>query len=172
MAKSRPWWVDRGVYGTLRDDLVTMWRVGYTGIPGTTVQFLAGGRRGRALLQLCEEVAEMLLSKESDRRVVGGATGVVVDDKFAKTYPTLYAYLTQTAWPDGTVRETSSVSVFVDGNAVKCVLKDRSLGICLWATCPTFTGLYAVLEALLCDPAAEWRVDRQTAGQKATRVKR
>jgi len=114
----------------------------------------------------------MLLSKESERRVVGGSAGQVADDKFSKLYPTLFAYLTQTAWPDGTVRETSSLSMFTDGAAVKCVLKDRSLGICLWATAPTFTGLYAVLEALLCDPGAEWRVDRQQPGQKASRVKK
>lgn len=170
--RRRPWWVERGVYGTLRDGWVTLWRVGYTGVPFGVVQFPSDGLKGWPLFLLVEREAEKMLTKDAARRVVGAAGGVVADDEFSTLYPTLYAHLTQTAWPDGTVRETSSLSLFTDGPAAKCVLKDRSLGVCLWATCPTFTGLLGVLEALLCDPGAEWRVDRQNPGQKASRVKK
>lgn len=114
----------------------------------------------------------MLLDKSRVPNVVGRQDAPLQDEEFSVLYPTLHAHMTQAVWPDGTVRETSTVSIFIDGAVVKCVLKDRSLGVCLWASSPTLGGLFGVLEALLCDPAAEWRADRVGPGQKATRVKK
>ena len=168
----RPWWVDRGVYGVLVGDEVVMWRVGYTGVPTDVTRVATGGRRGLSLILSLEGSAEQMLSKDTTRRVVGGEAAAVADEEWATLYPMLTAHLTQAKWPDGSGRQLSTLSLFADGGVVKCVLKDRDAGLCLWAACPTFSGLFGVLEALLCDPGAEWRVDRQAPGQKASRVKR
>jgi len=97
---------------------------------------------------------------------------VVTDPEWAVLYPMLFDHLTQTVWPDNTVRQTSSLSLFADGGMVKAVLKDREAGLCLWAASKSFQELFGVIESLLQDPAAEWRHDRQLPGQKATRVKK
>jgi len=172
MGRARPWWLERGVYGVLHGDLVTLWRVGYTGVPIAVVEFLARGLRGRDLASLCERHVESMLEKSPGRRIAGGVGEVVTDPEWAVLYPTLFEHLTQVVWPDGTVRQTSSLSLFADGGMVKCVLKDREAGLCLWAASKSFQELFGVVESLLNDPAAEWRVDRQLPGQKATRVKK
>lgn len=169
---SRPWWVDRGFYGVLRDEVVTLWRLSYTGVPIDVVQLYVHGLRGRELITLCERTVEKMLQKSASRRISGGAGEVVTDPEWTVLYPTLFEHLTQTVWGDGTVRQTSSLSLFTDGGVVKCVLKDREAGLCLWAASKTFQELFGVVEALLNDPAAEWRADRQLPGQKATRVKK
>lgn len=172
--KRRPryWWVELGVYGVLREQVVTLWTVDWRGVPASVVSFPQLYRQGPELLRAVELEAEMLLDKSTGRRVLGAEAGGLVDEEFSVLYPTLWAYLTQVAWPDGSAREVSTLSVFSDGAVAKCVLKDRAMGLCLWAACPTFSGLFGVLEALLCDPGAEWRVDRGPAGGKAARVKR
>jgi len=168
----RPWWVSRGVYGVLRDGVVTLWRLSWGGIPISVCNFPAGACSGRELLNICERKAEQMLSKQPGRRVAGGVGECVSDPEWSVLYPTLFDHLTQTVWADGSARQTSSLSLFTDGSCVKCVLKDREAGLCLWAASKSFQELFGVLEALLVDPAAEWRVDRQTVGQKATRVKK
>lgn len=170
--RHRPWWVDRGVYGVLRDGWVTLWRVGWGGIPGGCVRVSANGLLGLPLLMSVEEYADMLLQPGDSRKVVGGEDAQVVDGDFANVYPLVFSYLTQTKWPDGSPRQTSTLSVFADGAVMKCVLKDRHAGLCLWCASKTIGDLFGVLEALLSDPGAEWRHDRQQTGQKATRVQK
>jgi len=170
--RSRPWWVSRGVYGVLRHQVVTLWKTTWSGVPCKVVRFNSTGAVGRELLDLCERFAEMVLEKSATRNVVGGGSTTLNDQDFEVLYPTLHLYMTQVVWPDGTVRIPSTISVFVDGGVVKVVLKDRDQGLCLWAAAPTMGDLLGVLDALLADPKAEWRVDRASPGQKASRVKK
>lgn len=171
-SRHRPWWLERGVYGVLRDGWVTMWRVGFTGVPCGSVRFESGGLSGLPLLLEAERYAVMLLDKGAARKIAGGASEVIDDKEFSTLYPMLFSYMTQAQWPDGTAREVSTLSIFADGGMAKCVLKDRATGLCLWASCPNLSNLFGVLESLLNDPGAEWRVDRQVSGQKASRVKK
>lgn len=170
--RHRPWWVDRGVYGVSRDGWVTLWRVGYTGVPQGVVSVPTNGLVGLPLLNHVEVYAMALLDKSTQRKVEGAEGEGIIDLEWSSTYPMLFAHLTQTRWPDGSPRHTSNLTIFTDGGVVKAVLKDRDAGLCLWAASKTLAGLPGVLEALLCDPEAEWRMDRQTSGQQATRVKR
>lgn len=172
MSRRRPWWCERGVYGVLRDDLVTLWRNGWTGVPVAVRQFHSGGLTARELLNLCERHAEKMLEKAAGRRIAGGVGEVVTDPEWSVLYPVLFEHLTQVVWPDKSARLTSSLSIFSDGSMVKAVLKDREAGLCLWCASKSFQELFGVIEALLNDPAAEWRVDRLQPGQKATRVKK
>jgi len=114
----------------------------------------------------------MLLTKGAQRKIAGGTVEVVTDEEWSTLYPLLFAHLTQPTWEDGSARQVSTLTWFADGGTVKALLKDREGGVCLWGAAKSFTDMPGVLEALLGDPTAEWRVDRQVAGQKATRVKK
>jgi len=94
---------------------------------------------------------------------------VLTDPGFAKKHPLLWSYLTQTAWEDGTARLTSSLLIFSDDGTLKGMLRDREAGLCLWVAGATFGGLLEALEGSLGDPRADWRQDRQQAGQTAKR---
>jgi len=113
-----------------------------------------------------------MLSRKMDRKVQGLGATPVDPCELALQVPTLYDYLGQTAWPDGTVRQTSSLLLFQQDGMFKGMLKDTECGLCLWIAGKSLTGLLASLEAALNDPNAEWRVDRQVTGQVARRVKK
>lgn len=106
------------------------------------------------------------------RRVVGVSPMLVKDERYEKKCPTLWAHLTSLQWDDGTPRETSSLMIFAGDGMLKAMLKDREAGLCLWVASDGLEKLLLVLEAALNDPQQEWRVDRQSKDQQASRVKR
>lgn len=115
----------------------------------------------------------MSLLKRGDQRRVGGASGSLIEpDALSSAYPVLWSHLTQIAWEDGQVRETSSLLVFLQDGMLKGMIRDREAGLCLWQAAGSLVGLLEALEAGLCDPQAEWRVDRQKEGQQAKRVRK
>lgn len=171
-ARRRYWWCDLGWYGVLRNDVVTLWHIGWQGVPDRCTAFKAEGRVGWTLLRACEEAISMLLDKKDQRKVTGGPVAGVVDLEFSNSHPLLFSYLTQRAWPDGSPRQTSSLTIFEDSGIMKAVLKDRDANLCLWASSPTIARLYDVIEALLCDPEAEWRTERTGGSGQASRVKK
>jgi len=115
----------------------------------------------------------MSLLKRGDQRRVGGAGGSLIEpDELSARYPVLWSHLTQVAWEDGQVRETSNLLVFQQDGMLKAMLRDREHGLCFWTAAGSLAGLLDALEAGLCDPQAEWRVDRQQQGQQAKRVRK
>lgn len=113
-----------------------------------------------------------MLAKQMDRKVQGINATPVEACELALQVPTVFDYLGQNAWPDGSVRQTSSLLVFHQDGMFKGMLRDAEAGLCLWIAGKSLTGLLVSLEAALNDPHAEWRVDRQVAGQTARRVKK
>lgn len=115
----------------------------------------------------------MSLLKRGDQRRVGGASGSLIEpDDFSARYPVLWSHLTQVAWEDGQARETSNLLVFCQDGMLKAMLRDREHGLCFWTAAGSLGRLFEALEAGLCDPQAEWRVDRQREGQAAKRVRK
>lgn len=106
---------------------------------------------------------EMLKKADARRAELHGDAALVAGD-YGILYPTLWSYLTQARWDDGTERKTSSVTVFCDGGQLKCVLKDKETNLSLWASGVSFETMLSVLEALLNDPTAVWRQDKQETG--------
>jgi hypothetical protein len=100
----------------------------------------------------------------------GGAPKPLTDPAFAGEYPLLWSYLTQNKWEDGTPRQTASILIFSDDGILKGMLRDREAGLCLWVAGATMDGLFVALEGSVGDPRADWRQDRQMAGQTAKRV--
>lgn len=130
------------------------------------------GLGGRELLVVVSELAMSLLRKGEKRRV-GGVSGSIIEPcALSSRWPVLWSHLTQAAWEDGEVRETSNLLVFAQDGMLKAMVRDKEEGLCLWMAGGSLTELLDGVEAALCDPQAEWRVDRQAEGQKAKRVRK
>jgi hypothetical protein len=87
----------------------------------------------------------------------GETGGTLTDREFADTYPALVEYLSARVFPDGTRRETSTMTVMVENGLFKVCLSDRQLGQVLWASSSTYSDLLLVLEAMLEGSNADWR---------------
>jgi len=142
------------------------------GIPVAWEYRHVGETAGRDLLTLVSEMSMGLLKKGEQRRVGGAAGSLVEPDTFSSEYPVLWSHLTQVEWSKDEPRETSSLLVFHQDGMLKGMIRDREAGLCLWMAAGSMTGLLGALEAGLCDPQAEWRVDRQAEGAKAKRVRK
>lgn len=168
----RGWWRRLSVHVVLVGDRLHGVLYSWAGIPVAWEARGVPGQRGRELLTSVSGVAMSLL-KRGDQRRVGGAGGSLIEpDEFSAQYPVLWSHLTQVAWEDGQARETSNLLVFCQDGMLKAMLKDREHGLCFWTAAGSLTSLLGALEAGLCDPQAEWRVDRQKEGQQARRVRK
>jgi len=166
------WWWDAGVRLSRHLGVLYGWRIGWSGLPvvcGSRPDVAASGEDPRDAV----EVFVMGLLSKADRPSPQAVSAAVLDEaEWAQRWPLLLAYMTQDRWEDGTARATSSLLLFKQDGIIKVMLRDKDTGLCLWAA---GNGLFASLnavEGLLCDPKADWRQDRQEAGQKAKRVQR
>lgn len=162
----------RGIRGYWVAGAWVLWRVNLWGIPYRLLRVgphAPGQPQTRS--NLIDEVWRLLTKGDLPRPQDAGVRQLV-DGEFATRWPTLWAYLSQTKWEDGSVRQTSSMTVFQSDGMLKGMLKDSNIGMCLWVAGTTFMGLLDVLEAALCDPAADWRMDRRAQGDQARRVKK
>jgi hypothetical protein len=106
-------------------------------------------------------------------KVVGGRNVVPpARDGWALNHPQLFEHLTLDAWGDGSVRKTSSVTIFVTDGQFKAVLKDKEESLCLWMAAAVFEDLFAGLELALGDPATVWRQDRADNEGNSKRVQK
>lgn len=81
----------------------------------------------------------------------------VVPMALKATFPALGEFLTETKYPDGKSRETSTITVFVQDGMVKVCLNDRDQGRVLFrAGEDVVTALQALEDALTGDDA-DWR---------------
>ena len=104
----------------------------------------------------------------------GGGDGVAVaeDGDFMGLYPTLWKFLTTLQWDDGSPRQPSTVSIFMQGGRWTACLTEKNWDLILFATADRVEGLWEALDGRLADPAADWRVNRRGPGDKAKRVQR
>lgn len=123
-------------------------------------------------LSTVEDSAELMLQKPASRRTEGESAVGSEDGQFIKKYPTLWEWMTAPKWADGSTRQPSSVLFFAADGLIKCMLRDKDEGHCLWVAGPGFTQALQAMEAALNDPGAAWRVDRQGEAKKASRVRK
>lgn len=87
------------------------------------------------------------------------------DEQFSGLYPTLWEHLTTTEWEDKSVRQTSTMTVFVEDGQVKLCLNDRSLERTCWVSGGSFmAALHSLEEGLRLD-RVDWR-GRPGQGQR------
>lgn len=115
----------------------------------------------------------MGLLKKGEKQVGGGRmTADAADDPLVLAYPVLWSFLTDRTWDDGSPREPGSMLLFEQDGMMKSMLRDRNDSTCLWVAARGLTLLLGTLEASLCDPGADWRLDRKGPGDSARRVQK
>ncbi len=74
--------------------------------------------------------------------------------------PVLGAYMTADAWPNGVVREHSSLIILVQDGMFKVCLSDKSTNMSLWSSCKSFDEVLEAVECRLTDESPDWRKQR------------
>lgn len=100
--------------------------------------------------------AEMSMKKPTSDSPKGKGQAAA-DTKFAEKFPTILEYLTDAKWEDGTDREVSSVTVFVEDGYFKLALNDKDLRRSLYVTGETLEKALLALEKGLNGQTADWR---------------
>lgn len=113
-----------------------------------------------------------MLKRPEHRSSVAASNGAPDVCPMALQMPTVYQFLTERVYEDGSPRQPSSLLLFPDGAMFRLMLKDPDAKLCCWVSGRSLEGAFAALEAALGDPQHEWRADRQQVGDVAKRVKR
>lgn len=79
------------------------------------------------------------------------------DPEFAAKYPNLTEYLVTSRWADGSIRQTSTLSIFTDGVSLKVVLNDRDNNRSAFFCEETFDDSLAAIEAALANDRVDWK---------------
>lgn len=80
-----------------------------------------------------------------------------IDAGFRKKYPTLLAYLSDETWDDGTDRETSTITIRVDGGLLQVSVNDRALRQSVYCTSQGLHEALGLLEEALVKGTVTWR---------------
>jgi len=94
------------------------------------------------------------------------------DSSWSKEHPALAEYLLSDEYPDGEVRQTSTILLFCEAGEVRACLNDRDQGRSLWATGTSVEAAFLALELRCQDEKAEWRVTNVQAKSQPSKKKR
>jgi len=94
-------------------------------------------------------------------RQPGGLPVLSADSPLAKSYPALFAFLTEGEWEDGTARETGTAMLMFGDGLLKLWLHDRNgAGSTAWASGEALEDALAAADDLIASGKGEWRQDR------------
>jgi len=124
-------------------------------------------RKSRQAKQASEE--DDMLKKPAPGQMYGTASTPFVDEEFINEYPTITEYLFTSKWTDGSVRATSTLSIFTDGDAMKVVLNDRDNNRSAFFCEATFSGAMHAMEKALREDKVDWK-SRSSSGQAAKQI--
>lgn len=119
-----------------------------------------------------EWAAEMMLKKSDIVPLPGEVEITLVDVKFQKAWPTLWVYLTQTKWEDGSPRQPAGIQEFLQDGMFKLLFKENETQRLLWIAGTSYFGAMDALEAALNSPSPDWRIDRRAGGGVAKKGKK
>lgn len=77
----------------------------------------------------------------------------------------LVEFLAVTRWPDGSLREPGSLTLFVDEGTPKACLNDKGQGLVAFVSGSSLTDLLLAIEDKLRDGSLDWRRSRDRAGR-------
>lgn len=92
-----------------------------------------------------------MMNKGGAQQVLPPLTGVI------EGLPGLLEFLTITNYPDGSVRQRSTIGVFVEDGLVKVCLNDRDTSRTLWRSGQSLEDCLLSLEVALQEPGTDWR---------------
>ncbi len=91
-------------------------------------------------------------------QTTGTTNPLTADTAGAAKYPTLVEYLTCLTYDDGTSRETSTVSLFIEDGKWKVAVNDRDLRRSAYVTGDTLQGVLSLAEKGLANHTLDWRL--------------
>lgn len=103
---------------------------------------------------------------KTSREGGGGAGGpAAADEVMAKKFPALLEYLTETRWPDGKPRVTSTVLILCEDGYFKACVNDRANSRTAWCSAKSYAELLVALEKGLQESSLEFRAPRPQRGR-------
>jgi len=91
------------------------------------------------------------------------------DDQFRSRFATLYSYLVDQVWDDGSTRETSTLLIFLDAGVLKGCVNDRAMGRNLFVAATSLQGLLVAANEALSSDSPGWRVFRPATSSAGKR---
>jgi hypothetical protein len=82
---------------------------------------------------------------------------------------TLFSYLTDELWDDGSSRERSTMMTFADGVQWKVWFNDRAMGRTCWMTGETIEAALIALDQALADDSVSWKAEVKRTGRSKER---
>lgn len=133
--------------------------------PGLLPTWDAIGERGR------REALMAFVRRGLSAAVKGGESSPFPDSKFAKDWPAVYEYMTESKYPDGTARKTSSLTLFCEDCQLKLCLTEKNEGLVLFAAGKTLQTALNALDGLLAGEETPWRKSQYGATQRGGKAK-
>ena len=99
-----------------------------------------------------------VLRKRDRVKLAEGGAGRIDGADFGVLYPSVWEHLSSGTYPDGAKRLLSTLTIFVDQEAVKACLNDREQGLTGWASGASVDAVLQSLETALANDTLEWRV--------------
>lgn len=125
------------------------------------------GHRGyRKVPRRQEVVMGDILRKRQATKTDEVASASVGQDSVFSEMPGLWAHISESRYPDGSPRQTSTVTVFVDAGVLKVCLNDRDNGLTAWGAGATLCDALHALEVGLQGDSLSWRSSAGQRGRK------
>lgn len=96
-------------------------------------------------------------SKNGAEAVIASAVQMC---EFSTRFMALFEYVSESAWPSGRPRQTSTLMMFVEDGLVKLCLHDRALQRSLWVSGDSWESALTGMEVQLSSGKCEWRKDK------------
>jgi hypothetical protein len=81
-------------------------------------------------------------------------------------FPTVGEFLSMSQWPDGSPRETGTITLLFDSGQVKAAVNDRDANVSAFVSAESLTGLFKALEEGLTEGRLIWRAKKEYTPKK------
>lgn len=95
----------------------------------------------------------------------GSLSGTKCDGTIFQSFPTLWEFLTLSAWPDGSSRKPGTLILFTEGEKWKMCLKDVANARVAFVTAEALDDLFLAADEGLDKDSVDWRPDRPQGGR-------
>lgn len=107
------------------------------------------------------------LRKVSSDRKDAEAGRLGIDELELQKWPCLYEHLTDTCYPDGQPRATSTITIFWGTQGLTATLNDRDNEQACFASGSGLVALLSALDAMAANPDTVWRSDKNKTGSSS-----
>jgi len=76
---------------------------------------------------------------------------------FLSDYPTVWTFLTDSKWDDGSRRERATILIIADGGVIKLWMGDKACNRSCWVTGESLEQAFTILEEQLSTSSCAWR---------------